>query len=105
MMKDESISGFVKNLVVVIRRTPPGEPAVNLDKRIPGASPFGNTRQYTQNLITFFSQQEKVSPQQYQISFLECLGAEYFNKEGDVKYGTSYGKSTGSAIYLALLST
>jgi hypothetical protein len=99
-LKPEQRIGVINSLHYLL-----GLPAsILFDKRIPGASPYGNTRQYTQNLITFFSQQEKVNSSQYQISFLECLGIENFNKEGDVKYGTSYGKSTGNAIYLALLS-
>ncbi|MCE8162682.1 MAG: hypothetical protein I3273_02085 [Candidatus Moeniiplasma glomeromycotorum] len=104
MMKDDSVSGFSRNLVVIIRKKSPNDLSLNLDKKFPGASPYGNTRQYIQSVITLFSQQEKVNLSQYQISLLECLGVEYFNQEADIKNGISYGKSTGSAIYLALLS-
>lgn len=102
--EDGSENGFVRNLIVIIRNKPTGEPSIKIDSKFPQSGPGGDRQNYCRKLINLFCQQEKVNLNQYQICLLECIGAEYLEKEGDIKFGQSHGKSTGTAVYLALLS-
>ena len=97
---EEEKSGLVKDLVVIVRKVDHGG-KINLDKRIAGPSPYGNTRKYTQKLIEFTLKQENLDPNQYEIFLLNCIGANQLDEK--LAYN-SIGKSFGSAIYLALLS-
>ncbi|CAI2181159.1 20289_t:CDS:1 [Funneliformis geosporum] len=40
----------------------------------------------------------------YKSNILSCVGAEFFKKEREVNAGCSTGKSSGSAVVLAMLS-
>ena len=98
---EEEKSGLVKDLVVIVRKVDHGGKKINLDKRIAGPSPYGNTRKYTQKLIEFTLKQENLDPNQYEIFLLNCIGASQLD---EILACNSIGKSYGSAIYLALLS-
>lgn len=98
-------AGSAQSLVVIMRKIPGGEPIINVDKGqtiIPNykKNPVHNTKK----IIKLFLEQEKINPIDYQICVLDSLEAENFNREDRVSFGKGGGKSSDSAVYLALLS-
>jgi ATP-dependent Lon protease len=92
-----------------MRKIPTGELGkINLDQKILADAPLikgsgSKKRKYTKKIINLACSSEKINLQQYEISLLECIGVEKFEKEDTVVFG-KIGKSAGSTLYLALLS-
>ena len=63
------------------------------------------TRDSIKKIINLAFQQENISLHNYQITVLNPIGAKNFRQEAKVSHGNTDGKSAGSAIYLALVSS
>ncbi|RHZ37653.1 S16 family serine protease [endosymbiont GvMRE of Glomus versiforme] len=100
-MENEEL-GVSNKAIFIVRKS--SSPTINFDRKIHGASPYGNTLKYVEKLVKFAFQQENINSNNYEISVLSCIGAENFGKEGDIQYGNVIGKSIGVAYYLGLLS-
>ncbi|RHZ36939.1 hypothetical protein [endosymbiont GvMRE of Glomus versiforme] len=101
-MENEEL-GISSKTILIARKS--STPTINFDRKIHGASPYGNTLKYVEKLVKFAFQQENINSNNYEISVLSCIGAENFGKEGDIQYGNVIGKSIGVAYYLGLLGT
>src|SRR2546427_37753 len=98
--------GIATNLVVFARKTPSGGPKFTLDEKMVKSyiytphNPY-RAKENLHKVINLFFQQEN-NPN-YHFFILSCLGSENFEKEGEIAFGRSTGKSGGSAVILAML--
>lgn len=99
-------AGSAQSLVVIMRKISGSGPIIDIDKGrtiVPGHKKL-DSAPHAKKIVNLFLEQEKINPADYQICVLDSLEAENFNQEAKVAFGKTGGKSTDSAIYLALLS-
>ncbi|KLL02007.1 MAG: hypothetical protein MRERC_5c012 [Mycoplasmataceae bacterium RC_NB112A] len=101
--------GGVRNFVIIGRKVSSGG-KINLDPKIIQDLPLSNPDdgakrgKYTKKIVQTAFQVLNINPTHWEIFLLNCIGAEYFEKENKVAYGRSGGKSASSMVYLATLS-
>ncbi|KLL02684.1 MAG: hypothetical protein MRERV_77c001, partial [Mycoplasmataceae bacterium RV_VA103A] len=68
-MENDELGSTIK-AIFIVRKSLGGK--INLDKKITGASPYGDTQKYVKELIEFVLQKENLDPQQWEVSVLNC---------------------------------